>query len=665
MRRDVLLPGLMACLAFRLLTPLSASEPTPWMGPVPEPPPPAPPVEARKVASDPLPASFTGLTLYVIGDPSEEEQLFVELINRARANPTLEGQRLRDLTDPDVVGAYTYFGVDLDQMAADMATLSPAPPLSIHPLLTDAARAHSEDMLANSFQGHTGSDGSSPGVRITRAGYTWNTYGENVYASAKSVLYGHAGFEVDWGFGPDGMQSPPGHRLNTHSANYREIGVGVIKGSSGGVGPLVVTQDLARRSGLTPFITGVAYYDFNENGAYDLGEGLGGVEVQVSGSSYYAITTASGGYSVPVPGNTSPTVTFSVSGLPDHTVDVTVASLNVKVDYVPNYSPPVISGPPTSTVGHPNAHQFTAVGGATDYEWEQATRQAFTGVEGAENDLADMTAQVTAGYEVVTTETKASGAKSFHMAHPNAADQLLEWQRVFRLGPSSSLQFMSRLGWATSRQVARVEVSVNGGMSWETIWTRPGTGNGGQNSFSAVNVSLAAYADSPAQFRFVYDFTNGSYYPQTSGGVGWYLDDLTVSGAEELVSPESSTLGGNEGFTFDFMPMVEGDYSLRMRARVGGKLLDWGPPFLTSATATSLALRVDGVPALSGGRVIFDLLITSGAPGNLTVERSSSPRGPWSVDATVTIQTVQAGSRYRVDAAPGAGSAAFYRVRSN
>ena len=59
-----------------------------------------------------------------------------------------------------------------------------------------------------------------------------------------------------------------------------------------------------------PFLTGVVYYDFNGNNFYDLGEGTGGVVVTASGSSFFATTANSGGYSVPVPeNNNSTTVT--------------------------------------------------------------------------------------------------------------------------------------------------------------------------------------------------------------------------------------------------------------------------------------------------------------------------------------------------------------------
>src|SRR5439155_902234 len=73
--------------------------------------------------------------VYSIGEPTDEEQVFVEFINRARANPQQEAQRLKNETDPDVLVAYDYFDVDLNLMVSQFASIAVAPPLSINPKL--------------------------------------------------------------------------------------------------------------------------------------------------------------------------------------------------------------------------------------------------------------------------------------------------------------------------------------------------------------------------------------------------------------------------------------------------------------------------------------------------------------------------------------------------
>lgn len=88
--------------------------------------------------------------------------------------------------------------------------------VKVNAKLTEAAEAHSKDMAEHSNMSHTGSDGSQPGDRIERAGYSWSTYGENVaygYSSAKSVM--------------EGWMNSSGHKANILNCDFKEIGVGL------------------------------------------------------------------------------------------------------------------------------------------------------------------------------------------------------------------------------------------------------------------------------------------------------------------------------------------------------------------------------------------------------------------------------------------------------
>ena len=56
------------------------------------------------------------------------------------------------------------------------------------PRLTAAAQRHADDMLRNGLNGHLGSDGSSPQMRITEAGYNRTSYtGEIVFWGTGSL----------------------------------------------------------------------------------------------------------------------------------------------------------------------------------------------------------------------------------------------------------------------------------------------------------------------------------------------------------------------------------------------------------------------------------------------------------------------------------------------
>lgn len=562
-------------ISFCFLSKALALEPVQM--PPPQAPPTPPPIQTQTAVprwSPPPPPS--GETLYSIGAPTDEEQYYVELINRARANPSAEGILLATTTDPEVMNAINYFSVNLVKLQEEFNTLPAVPPLAINAALTAAARSHSDWMFTNAVQEHIGTGGSSPGNRLTAAGYNWDTYGENIFSYASSVFHGHAGFEIDWGYGTYGMQGPPrGHRENIHYSSFREVGVGVrngmntviTNGVTNTVGPQLVTQDFATALSSQPFVTGVVYYDLNTNNFYDPGEGVGGITVQVAGSSYYAVTANSGGYSVPVPNvNTTRTVTFSGLNL-DFSTNAAITNLaNVKVDFVAAYSSPALVGPAAILVGVPVHYTFDAVGGATAYEWQYIEKK-IAEPEPCEN-LLKVQANISSGYSVVDTSIKDAGASSFHLAHPNFEMQTMTLAKTYYPNAGSSLQFRSRLGWATTTQIARVQVALEDTNNWVDIYTQSGTGTAGETSFNTRNVPLAAYAGKFIKIRFAYTATV-SAYSQTTAGVGWYIDSIAFSNTSELGTRVSTGIGS--ATSFDFSPMLAGNFLLSVRPFISGR----------------------------------------------------------------------------------------------
>ncbi|MET9406154.1 sigma-70 family RNA polymerase sigma factor [Streptomyces sp. NPDC002935] len=95
-------------------------------------------------------------------------------------------------------------------------------PLTEDAQLEDAALAHSADMDARDFFDHSNPDGTDPGERITAAGYRWSTYGENIamgQQTPQAVM--------------DSWMNSPGHRANILNCSFKNIGVGVHRGSGG------------------------------------------------------------------------------------------------------------------------------------------------------------------------------------------------------------------------------------------------------------------------------------------------------------------------------------------------------------------------------------------------------------------------------------------------
>jgi len=637
-------------------------------GPVPSAPPPAPPIQCSDPGLPaPVPHMPKGLTLYSIGQPTDEEQLYLEFLNRMRANPTAEGQRLATTADADVLSAYTFFSVDTALMQSEFSTNPAVPPLAMNAQLTAAARWHSGDMYTNMYQGHSQTNGAvimGPGDRVLSNGYAWSAVGENVYASSESVFYGHAGFAVDWGPGPGGMQAALGHRANMLSSLFREVGVGVVDGVNGSVGPQLVTQDFGTLSSPTPLISGVVYYDFNGNGFYDLGEGIGGVTVNTLGSKYYAITADSGGYAIPVTSNGNYTVTFSASGLSTQTVVAVSGLKNVKLDYVPIYSPPVISGPNPAALNQSNSYSFTPVAGATGYEWQETQLSAYTNVEGAESGLGNVTVSSSPGYSVIDNDLVASGSAAFHLAQPDANDQYLTLNPLLRPGSASALSFKKLLGWASTAQMAKAQVTTDGGTTWQDLWTQPGTDGSGDSTFSSVNLPLGSFAGQTIQLRFAYVFLGGSFFNQTSTGVGLYVDDISVSNADQLSAGSTSDSGTNT--TFVFFPTNPTRYLLQVRALINSRTLNWGPAFTATTAAALPTLQVVGAPAISGNQVQIDFVIENFRAGmTFQLWSTGDPASTWTQDASATLQPLVANSKFRFTSPSGGLGQQFYRVKGS
>ena len=546
------------------------------------PPPPAMP-PATNPNAQPAPAPRT--TLWTIGAPTDVEQYFLELLNRARANPAAEGQRLAATTDPEVTSSYSYFGVNLTKMQQEMSALAVMPPLAMSAKLLQSSRAHSLDQLTNAFQGHQGSNGTQIGNRIAAVGYSASSYAENVYAYSKSTWFCHAGFEVDWGYGSGGMQDGRGHRVNIHGT-FRETGIGVYEGTngsgSGAVGPQVVTQDFATAAGsVTPFVTGVAYYDFNGNAFYDPGEGIGGVTVTVAGSAYHAVTAPSGGYAVPVPsGAASRTVTFTGLGFNTAaTATLTASSHNTKVDLKPAYVPPAVVGPASPFVSAGNSYSVTSVSGASGYDW-RVMRRTLAATDGA-NDTTRVNTSLS-GYSAVTTGTKQEGTGSYHLAQPAAKNERITYKAVFRGLAAPVLRYQSRLAAATTGQRAFVEVSADSGVSWSTVDSQSGTGGNGQSSFSLRTVPLTAMAGRDFMLRFSFTLAGTSFYTSTNNSTGWFID--AVSFTDILDTTGAVVTGAGTDAAFTFTPADTGTWVLFGRPVISGRTGEFGPAREVAAT---------------------------------------------------------------------------------
>ena len=196
-------------------------------------------------------------------EPTAQEQYMLELVNRARQNPTAEAKR---------------YNINLNQgLSAGTISSSAKQPLAFNLKLIDAARDHSQWMLNTDTFSHTGAGGSSAGDRMRAAGYNFSgnwTWGENIAWQGttaapdvtKLVAKEH-----------EGLFKSSGHRKNILKDDFREIGIGTLTGEFDGFNAVMTTQDFGK-SGSSVFLTGVIFNDqVLDNDFYTVGEGIGGI----------------------------------------------------------------------------------------------------------------------------------------------------------------------------------------------------------------------------------------------------------------------------------------------------------------------------------------------------------------------------------------------------
>lgn len=510
-------------------------------------------------------------TLYDFGNPTADEQAYIEYINRARANPPAEGARLASTTDTDVLGAYSTFSVDLAMMQTEFSAIAAAQPLAPNKKLTDTARFHTSYLFTNALQTHfQASYPVTMADRVTVQGYSYAALGENVYSYAKSNWHGHAGFNVDWGGGTGGMQSPRGHRTTIHNSNYREIGVGVTNGyntvAGNTVGPYLVTQDFAQPSGSTYFGTGVAYYDLNGNNFYDSGEGISGLTVNVSGASYYCNTASGGGWAMPIPSTAATrTVTFSGLGINQNVSMPVTANQNAKADLMLTYTPPSITSSTTANVTLEKDLSFTTIGGASSYTWKKWN----TNIPAAENceNASNVTITKTGTYSTLSTTVFSQGTAAFRLMHMTEPDQIIELNTVFYGQTGAAFSFQKRLRYSGAGETAYVQIKEEGANGWTTLHSQTGTDSPGDSAFSTVNLSLTAYEGKLFRLRFIYKFSSGAYYNVDDPLVGWYIDAINFTNLLNLSGSTTQTITGspiyyepeNTGtFVYQLYPIISG-----------------------------------------------------------------------------------------------------------
>jgi uncharacterized protein YkwD len=253
------------------------------------------------------------------------EQEFIYLLNRARHNPVAY-QSERGLS-------------------TNLSSITPRQPLAVNTNLTAAAGFKSEELAKFNFFSHTSVTGETPNQLVRRFGYdlpaTVRVGGVNYgLPTVGNQIESLAGGRTTPSAALQGLIESTGHRnhllgVTAHNQLAREVGIGyqfLDRATYKHYWTVLITPSKAT----TPFLTGVAFADGNNNRRFEGSEGLGSVTVTATGAGrvFTTTTNAAGGWALAVPAGDYVVRASGGSLSGTSSAPVRVGTQNVAVDFV-------------------------------------------------------------------------------------------------------------------------------------------------------------------------------------------------------------------------------------------------------------------------------------------------------------------------------------------
>jgi hypothetical protein len=251
---------------------------------------------------------------------------------------------------------------------------------------------------------------------------------------------------------------------------------------------------------------------------------------------------------------------------------------------------PTISGATRIISGNSSQYQISFVPNASKHQVLTAKSRPYQDIATAEYGLEQLSTNAKYAGNIISDFTSNSGIHSYHLSHSTGSNQQIGFDQQFLVNPDSSLVFYSRISCASVDQVARVQVSLNDGSSWQDIYTQAGVMYGLRESqFTSKTISLENFVGKIIRLRFNYTSQLGWHCSIANNG--WYLDDIVLNNVDELTNPQLKDI------TDDVFDLTSGNTSSYVLAKRGilfnGFAGQWGPAFSIQVVSGS-SLSSDG-----------------------------------------------------------------------
>ena len=245
-----------------------------------------------------------------------------------------------------------------------------------------------------------------------------------------------------------------------------------------------------------------------------------------------------------------------------------------------------IIGSASPTAASANTYTFNSVSDVERYDSLVAEVVTDTTRYDAEDNGSSVTDQSDASYSLISTGNGVSSSAAYALV-PATSSESFEITGTFIPSATSTLEFESKLGFATSTQIAALQVSQDDGASWQDIYTQTGADTNAaiDNSFVAQTVSLSAYANRLIRLRVNYRYS-GSHYVGTSSSVSFLIDNLSMSNGDKVSTQTIQDIGTTTSFTLT--PELSKNYILAARPIMwtGYPASEWGTLLAVSASST-------------------------------------------------------------------------------
>lgn len=325
-----------------------------------------------------------------------------------------------------------------------------------------------------------------------------------------------------------------------------------------------------------------------------------------------------------------------------------------------------ISGPMHPEAGRTNIYRLPYVSGVSGYDFRYGKLGVLRSLQKDALGAPVTVSSVSSVYSLLQTKISMGTNAAFHLALPRPArPQWFMLQQTFVPSAGSELKFYSMLGVSMTTQVARAEVSIDSGASWQPLFEQIGGGKS-ETTFTSRAVSLAGYAGRAVNIRFSYGLTFGSagYDGGTADYTGFYVDKIDVTAAAQFLQMGGATNQSNPAF--GFQPASGEEYFVDGRARLYDSFgCDWVP-----------GLRVTGTPGPDLGRRLqvtaiaqdhdglkIDFTVLNGNPEAIyQLENQAAIGAGWILQPRARLETVIPLLQYRFTAPFVAKGTGLYRV---